>query len=592
MKNLLLLSCLIVATICTKAQNEPFTKTVLNNSSVTTGASRNDYSFQHPFDMFLDPINTDTLWINERIGKIYKVNNANGGRRLVLDLSATVNFIRSTTSSDQDGMFGMALHPNAFKGLGKDTLYVAYCYLQAAVKKTRIAKYYYNPTTKVLSNPSTLIEGLPASNDHNGGKLVIGPDFKLYYSCGDQGANQFGNACIPIKSQNDISAANLTALDYTDYAGHILRMNLDGTIPTDNPLFSGVKSHAYTKGHRNPQGLSFEKDATGNTFVGAKLFSSEQGAVTDDEINIIESGKNYGWPRISGKNDNIFYTYKNWSLSPVTGTTADVDCGSYPGECGTATNMTGPLAPVTESSWATPSQYTEPLVSQYPVASPDCSNWLARPTVAWSAIEFYNYPTTGIPGWNASLVLPTLKRSAILRYKLNGTNDGIMDIAGATNVYDTLQYFRDNAALNRFRDIAFSATGTTIFAITDTIGATSGPSNGSASVVDKGKLIAFKYTGTTLALPNYNPTAVLRNDLVKTYPNPVANLLLINTTDLGYKPFEAKLYNAQGNLVKQQSVTTSNTSMDVSKLSNGLYIFTLTNKYGIVLSNKKIVVAK
>jgi len=120
---------------------------------------------------------------------------------------------------------------------------------------------------------------MPASNDHNSGRLIFGPDLKLYYSFGDQGYNQFGNACLSILAQNLPNSA----ADYANYPGKILRINTDGSVPVDNPVLAGVQSHVYTYGHRNPQGLVFAQDGT--------LYSSEHGAKVDDELNKIIPGK-------------------------------------------------------------------------------------------------------------------------------------------------------------------------------------------------------------------------------------------------------------------------------------------------------------
>ena len=586
MKNLTALIAWALLGFCAYSQNEPFTKTVLN-----TG-----YNLEHPFEIFTT-IQDDSLWVNTRSGRIYKINRINGGRREILNITTSVLFTRnytgpSVTGIAQDGMFGMALHPDAFKGLGKDSLYVAYCYnAGGGVRRTRIAKYWYNSATRMLTNGTTLMQGLPGSDDHNGGRMAMGPDLKLYYSCGDQGANQFGNACIEIKAQKDISAAELAAQNYTNYAGHILRMNLDGSVPSDNPVFAGVISHVYSKGHRNPQGLVFEKNSSGNTFPGAKLFSSEQGAVIDDEVNIIEPGKNYGWPHISGYNDDVWYTYKNWSLSP-NGSGAS-NCSNYSSECGTATNMQGGSPanpPRTESSWNA-ADYTDPIVSQFPQTTSDCfgNNWLARPTVAWSSIEYYT-TTTGIPGWSNSLLLTTLKRSAIIRYKLNNTNNGVTDLAG--NAYDTIQYFRDNAALNRFRDLAISANGVTLYVITDSVGATSGPSNGTASITDRGKVIAYTYTGSTLSLRDPILATRNKNEQVHIYPNPAQGYFVVNTKDLGYRTLQLKIYNVQGRLVHRQTVSHSLEQVNVTHLPAGQYMVQVVNRNELTLSTQKIQVTR
>ena len=100
--------------------------------------------------------------------------------------------------------------------------------------------------------------------------MKIGPDGKLYATVGD--------ATQPSLAQ-----------DVTTLEGKILRINLDGSIPNDNPF---PQSYIYSYGHRNPQGLAWSTDGT--------MYASEHGNAANDEINIIEKGKNYGWPLIEG----------------------------------------------------------------------------------------------------------------------------------------------------------------------------------------------------------------------------------------------------------------------------------------------------
>ena len=121
-----------------------------------------------------------------------------------------------------------------------------------------------------LGSPTTVIDGLPAANVHNAGRIAFGPDGKLYVPVGDAG---------------DRPAAQ----DPDAFNGKILRLEPDGSIPGDNPR---PGSPVYSLGHRNVQGLAW--DASG------RLFASEFGQNTWDELNIIEPGGNYGWPVVEG----------------------------------------------------------------------------------------------------------------------------------------------------------------------------------------------------------------------------------------------------------------------------------------------------
>ncbi|MGG3562096.1 PQQ-dependent sugar dehydrogenase [Neobacillus rhizosphaerae] len=115
-----------------------------------------------------------------------------------------------------------------------------------------------------------LLDEIPGGMVSNGGRLKIGPDGMLYATTGDVGVKE--------------NAQNLDSL-----AGKILRMKLNGDIPTDNPF---ENSYIYSYGHRNPQGLAWDGDG--------HLYSSEHGESGHDEINLIQAGKNYGWPVVQG----------------------------------------------------------------------------------------------------------------------------------------------------------------------------------------------------------------------------------------------------------------------------------------------------
>jgi glucose/arabinose dehydrogenase len=124
-----------------------------------------------------------------------------------------------------------------------------------------------------LGEPETLLDGLPGAGNHNGSRLAIGPDRLLYMTMGEAGTRS--------RSQ-----------DVRDLGGSILRLTLDGEAAPGNPFGNEV----WTWGHRNPQGLVFQPG------TGA-LYSAEHGPNTDDEVNLIEEGRNYGWPEVAGACD-------------------------------------------------------------------------------------------------------------------------------------------------------------------------------------------------------------------------------------------------------------------------------------------------
>jgi glucose/arabinose dehydrogenase len=141
-----------------------------------------------------------------------------------------------------------------------------------------------------LTGYTVLLQGLAKNRFHNGGRLRVGPDGKLYITSGD--------------AQNGNNAQDNNSLN-----GKILRINLDGSIPSDNPFGNAV----WSKGHRNPQGIDF--DAQG------RLWSAEFGNTSQDEVNLITKGGNYGWPACEGNQGScggFIAPKKIWSTSSAS----------------------------------------------------------------------------------------------------------------------------------------------------------------------------------------------------------------------------------------------------------------------------------
>lgn len=248
-----------------------------------------------PWEIAWGPDNM--LWVTERVGKrITRVDPVSGKRTTAITIDEV------SAPGGQDGLLGMALHPDLLRGKGSDYVYVAYTYVDPKRGPTpsvpgaendernpyryfygKIVRLTYNRDNATLSNPVDIIAGLPAGNDHVGGRLKIGPDRKLYLTIGDGGHNQLGNFCLPVESQRLPTPDEIARKVYSAYVGKSIRLNLDGSIPDDNPKLAGVVSHVFTYGHRNPQGLDFAPDGT--------LYSSEQGPKSDDEINFFDSSE-------------------------------------------------------------------------------------------------------------------------------------------------------------------------------------------------------------------------------------------------------------------------------------------------------------
>lgn len=197
------------------------------------------------------------IFFTERDGKIRTIDT-NGN---ILD--EPVAFIR-VEQKGGSGLLGIVLHPNFTEN---HLMYIYHTYTNGneLFNKVLLLKEKDN---KIIDS-KIIIDSIPGSLYNNGGRIKIGPDNKLYIPTGD--------ASKPHLAQN------LSSL-----AGKILRVNLDGTIPEDNPF---KNSSVYSLGHRNIQGISWHPE-------NKSMYVSEHGPSGFDEINLIIAGKNYGWPNV------------------------------------------------------------------------------------------------------------------------------------------------------------------------------------------------------------------------------------------------------------------------------------------------------
>lgn len=276
------------------------------------------------------------IWVTERRGAVSRVNPTTGQRLELLRIG-------DVYQSGESGLLGMALHPDF-----ADTphVFLVYTYRENNAILEKLVRYSYDGTT--LASPVTLLSGIPGNTTHDGSRIIITPDRKLFMTVGD--------------AQNQPAAQSHLAIN-----GKILRMNLDGGAPADNPWAAGAAPEKllWSTGHRNPQGLVLAPNGI--------LYSSEHGPNNDDEINIIRKGRNFGWPTVQGFCDTQ-----------------------------------------SEKSFCADSSVVEPLTA-----------W--TPTIATCGLDYYDHPSA--PAWRNSLLLTNLKGSSLMRLSLSPGGDSITSIA-------------------------------------------------------------------------------------------------------------------------------------------------------------------
>ena len=192
--------------------------------------------------------------------------------------------VLDVASVSEAGLMGIAVDP---KFADNGNLFVCYTYRAGSGDLfNRIARL--TESGGRAGDLQVILDQIPAARNHTGCRMRFGPDDKLYVTMGD--------------AQSADNAQNLESL-----SGKILRLERDGSVPTDN-LFPG--SYVYSYGHRNPQGLDWHPE-TGDLFI------TEHGPSRDDEINILAAGGNYGWPRVTGASSGTAYQDPILAFTPT-----------------------------------------------------------------------------------------------------------------------------------------------------------------------------------------------------------------------------------------------------------------------------------
>ncbi|GLZ49103.1 hypothetical protein Acsp06_52880 [Actinomycetospora sp. NBRC 106375] len=222
---------------------------------------------------------------------------------------------------------------------------------------------------------------------------------------------------------------------------------------------------------------------------GGRLFADEHGPKSDDEINLLRPGGDYGWPEVSGFRDDQAYRYADWSAAP--------DCPqlSYDDYQDPPSVPRGPA----ETAWTAPG-YVEPLRTMYTVPTgynfqdPACRGtdfYLCWPSIAPAGLDYVPAQGAPDPAVADSLLVPALKTGSVFVFRLTADGGSVRG--------DTTQLFRTR---NRYRDVALSPDRTRIYVATDSDGL-AGPQSGShtGTLDNPGSVLEFPLTGLSAASP-------------------------------------------------------------------------------------------
>ena len=176
--------------------------------------------------------------------------------------------------SSESGLMDLSVHPN----FGTNNfVYLAYAYNKDG-KRDKVVRYKFDGNK--LIEPKIIIEDIPSAPNHAGMRARFGPDGKFHVTTGD-------------------ATDRTLAQQMNSLGGKTLRLNDDGSVPQDNPFVNqpGTRPEIWSVGHRNAQGLAWQP-GSGLMFQSEHGPSGFDGSGGGDEVNIVERGKNYGWPTI------------------------------------------------------------------------------------------------------------------------------------------------------------------------------------------------------------------------------------------------------------------------------------------------------
>ena len=213
-------------------------------------------------------ISDDELLFTVKNGSIGLLNTKTKEIKNIFNLPKNQNL----NYSGQGGLLDVQKSPNFLKD---NQLFFTYVKEINGKTTTALASAKLQNNKLINWNDLFISQAFSDTTRHFGSRITFDEKGHLFFSIGDRGVRE-------------------NSQDLSNHAGTIIRLNLDGSIPNDNPFINEKNAlpQIYSYGHRNPQGLFYDKKSE-------KLWSIEHGPRGGDEINLIEKGKNYGWPIIS-----------------------------------------------------------------------------------------------------------------------------------------------------------------------------------------------------------------------------------------------------------------------------------------------------
>jgi glucose/arabinose dehydrogenase len=225
----------------------------------------------------------DALVSERTTGKILRIPKGGGKPRTAMRVPGV------DTNAGEGGLLGLAVSPHYSRD------HLVYAYFTSA-SDNRIVRFELGGAVHPV------VTGIARGAIHNGGRIAFGPDGKLY-----AGVGETGNTGL--------------AQDRGSLNGKILRMNPDGSVPSGNPFGNSL---VWSLGHRNVQGLAWDRSG--------RLWATEFGQNTTDEVNLIRPGRNYGWPEVEGRGNTDGGKFTNpvvtWSPTSTSSPSGDAIVGS------------------------------------------------------------------------------------------------------------------------------------------------------------------------------------------------------------------------------------------------------------------------